>query len=543
MEHKIKQFRKTVFISFILFVQVVLIYAYYTQQDFINNFKSDYLSQVYFPAYRYELEKNPYLKNPGSINQSLAAGPNIKAIPVLLYHGIVEREDGSNILVDDFRNQMFALKNAGYQTVTLNDFYQFAQGKKELPDKSFLLTFDDGRKDSYYPADPILSALDYNAVMFVITRYINAKNENFYLHKAELQKMLDSKHWELEAHTKEGHDMVTISADDQKGHYYTNKLWNNDSGLESDRAYDDRVFNDIVEARNDLENNFGIKPLAFAFPFGDFGLSSVNYPQSKDKILDITHYTYPISFYQITLGNGYLYNYFGENDYLFKRINVDPEWSANDLMAILKAGQPKELPFEDDFTNYKGWFASSGSYEMHDNSLLLRPSLDSTSANLFLDGSKLWKNYTFHTVVDWNKGSKLSLFSHYKDISNYLSCEISDQYVQLISEFGGNNQLLSEIQIDPNFPKINLPVDMKVEGDKVECTVNNATVTFTGVSNEQGYGGVGMRISDNQMGNGELVVKKITVADTIDNLIKKTVDSQELLNPLGLPDIFPYNKQ
>ena len=66
------------------------------------------------------------------------------------------------------------------------------KGEKNLPEKSFLLTFDDGRKDSYYPVDPILKALDYRAIMFVISgRSLGDEKEvsPFYLSSSELKRM------------------------------------------------------------------------------------------------------------------------------------------------------------------------------------------------------------------------------------------------------------------------------------------------------------------------------------------------------------------
>lgn len=542
MERKIKFVRKTFIVSMILLMQAVLIYAYYTQENFLANFKWDYIKQVYLPAYQYEWNNSQLFHGTEGISQSQAAGPNEKAIPVLLYHGIVEREDTSNISVDTFRDQMMALKKAGYSTVTMQDFWDFVQGNKELPDKSFLLTFDDGRKDSYYPVDPILKALDYNAVMFVITRYINAENDHFYLSRQELQNMLDSKRWELEAHTKEGHDMITIDSNDQKGHYYSNKIWNAESGLESDRDYGARVFNDLTGAKNDLENEFGIKVLSFAFPFGDYGQSTLNYPESKEKILDITHYAYPITFYQVTIGNSYMFNYAGSDESSYKRINVQPEWSGNDLLAFLKAGQSKELPIEDNFTNQIGWFGSSARNEITNEGLRLRPPVDSTSGTMFLEGSKAWRDYTYTSYINWIKGNRLSLLAHYRDNTNYLSCEISDQYIQLVSEIGGENKLLGEIQIPLNLDKRYLKVTLRVDGDKLACSLNDSyTAEFTGISNEQSFGGVGVRISDNQLGNGEINLQKVTVTNNgEDNPDQKAV-KKNINNQVGSRNNLFYN--
>jgi len=63
------------------------------------------------------------------------------AIPVLLYHGIIDSNDTSEGITKElFIDHMYALKSQGWSTVTLEDFYMFIRGEKTLPYKSFLLT-------------------------------------------------------------------------------------------------------------------------------------------------------------------------------------------------------------------------------------------------------------------------------------------------------------------------------------------------------------------------------------------------------------------
>ena len=52
---------------------------------------------------------------------------NTTSVPVLLYHGVNDNWDDANILLNDFRNQMFALKKDGWQTVSIENFYAFMQ--------------------------------------------------------------------------------------------------------------------------------------------------------------------------------------------------------------------------------------------------------------------------------------------------------------------------------------------------------------------------------------------------------------------------------
>src|SRR3989344_2575986 len=48
-----------------------------------------------------------------------AAKDRAKSIPVLVYHGVLDDPDGVNILLKDFKAQLFALKKSGWQTITL----------------------------------------------------------------------------------------------------------------------------------------------------------------------------------------------------------------------------------------------------------------------------------------------------------------------------------------------------------------------------------------------------------------------------------------
>src|ERR1700722_8899402 len=148
---------------------------------------------------------------------------NVQSVPVLLYHGIVNQPDGTNIELSDFVNQMVTLKKAGWQTITYDDFAAFMKGEKTLPAKSFLLTFDDGEKDSYYPVDPLLKALKYNAVIFVITHdSLNNNSSNVYLTENELKEMINSGRWEVEANTQNGSGYIPIDANGDEGYFFSN---------------------------------------------------------------------------------------------------------------------------------------------------------------------------------------------------------------------------------------------------------------------------------------------------------------------------------
>lgn len=91
-------------------------------------------------------------------------------IPILTYHGLAREKgigDGRYTLTDKtFEAQMSYLVKNHFKTVSLKDFSGWLTGEN-LPGKSVVLTFDDGRKSDCTIALPILTQLGLQAAFFV----------------------------------------------------------------------------------------------------------------------------------------------------------------------------------------------------------------------------------------------------------------------------------------------------------------------------------------------------------------------------------------
>jgi peptidoglycan/xylan/chitin deacetylase (PgdA/CDA1 family) len=101
-------------------------------------------------------------------------------IPILAYHGFVPAEfkiDGEfkdNIWIDDidgFEEQMKYLSDQGWSTLSLDEFYLWYNGDLEVPEKSCVITFDDGYYETYYTVLPILEKYGFSATCFTIGAY------------------------------------------------------------------------------------------------------------------------------------------------------------------------------------------------------------------------------------------------------------------------------------------------------------------------------------------------------------------------------------
>lgn len=122
-----------------------------------------------------------------------------EGIPVLMYHSIDnEIFNPMKVSKEKFEEQMKFLKDNGYTTLTLDELYGYFINRKNIPQKSLVLTFDDGYRDNYTNAYPILKKYGLKATIFVITGMVDKGNA--YVTSGEMKEMAQNG-IEIEGHT------------------------------------------------------------------------------------------------------------------------------------------------------------------------------------------------------------------------------------------------------------------------------------------------------------------------------------------------------
>lgn len=91
-----------------------------------------------------------------------------RTVPVLMYHHVSPSNDMITTTPEHFDSQMAWLARAGYTTLDAAGFAGFLRGHT-VPERSVLLTFDDGYLDNWVYAHPVLQKYGLHAVLFVIT--------------------------------------------------------------------------------------------------------------------------------------------------------------------------------------------------------------------------------------------------------------------------------------------------------------------------------------------------------------------------------------
>lgn len=455
-------------------------------------------------------------------------------IPVITYHRLVDRPDGVNVTVAAFKEQMEALKEDGWQTITLDDFATFMKGDRSLSAKSILITFDDGAKQSFYPADPVLQVLGFNAVNYIVVEASRLPESTYYLSEAEIKRMLESGRWEIGSHSFDGHRPYAVDAAGDLGNFFADRIWRAEEGrLESDAEFAARVRDDFEKSRSALEEAYGVPVDTFAFPFGETGLYLAgNFPGGSRIADQEAARVYSYAWLQES-ANDYSYNYPDPESFLVRRIKALPEWSGEDIVAALSAGLGKSLPYSDDLSADRGWKRTWGDVAVENDALTLRASEESAGASAFLDGTRHWNDYQYEASINLERGYAI-LMADVVDASTYRTCSFTDGSVRLQDVRGSTRSLLGERDL-PDLSFGDLRLGMRSEGNTVSCIWNGRTVlTASGLSERKG--GIGVQTWDERTGAAALSVQDLSVSAASQvkrpPVLPTSVAAEELQDPL-----------
>lgn len=126
-------------------------------------------------------------------------------VPILLYHYVEYVKDKGDtirqsldIVPRTFEEQVQTLQNAGYTFMTASELADVLDGKRLLPVKPILLTFDDGHWDLDTDVLPILEKYHVKATAYIISGFIGGAD---FMTKDQLEDVIKSGLVEIGAHT------------------------------------------------------------------------------------------------------------------------------------------------------------------------------------------------------------------------------------------------------------------------------------------------------------------------------------------------------
>lgn len=205
-------------------------------------------------------------------------------LPILMYHSILKdpaRAGKYVVSPDVFRADLTYLKEQGYESVTVADLISYTQGGK-LPKKPVLITLDDGYYNNLTYVLPILEELDMKAVISVVGVFTEAfsrvrdPNPNYaHLSWADINEITESGHVEIQNHSYNMHRQdVRCGSSRLSG--------------ESVAAYKEAFCSDTLKLQTLLEENCGITPLAYTYPYGLIGEGAEGYLKDMGFLCSFT---------------------------------------------------------------------------------------------------------------------------------------------------------------------------------------------------------------------------------------------------------------
>jgi peptidoglycan/xylan/chitin deacetylase (PgdA/CDA1 family) len=98
----------------------------------------------------------------------------MKNLLILAYHRVFPDPRGAlAVTPENFELQLRSFLKKGYHALPLKDvFFNYLKDGKPIPKKTLVITFDDGYKDNYTYAMPILKKLNVPATVFLAADYI-----------------------------------------------------------------------------------------------------------------------------------------------------------------------------------------------------------------------------------------------------------------------------------------------------------------------------------------------------------------------------------
>ncbi|MFH0753579.1 MAG: polysaccharide deacetylase family protein [Candidatus Omnitrophota bacterium] len=163
-------------------------------------------------------------------------------VPVITYHSVSpsSREPLNNVRQEQFEKQMAYISRQGYKVIGLGEFVANLKSGNILDHKSVVITFDDGYKDNFTTAFPVLKKYGFPATIFVEVGHIGHDNRFTWDDAREMsQGGID-----IESHLMTGAYLPDLS-------------------------YEDRVFQ-LTESKRLLEKNLNRTVRFLAYPIGGF---------------------------------------------------------------------------------------------------------------------------------------------------------------------------------------------------------------------------------------------------------------------------------
>ena len=233
---------------------------------------------------------------------------------ILAYHSIRDDRGYSiDVTIKQFEKQMDYLYRKGFQVTSLKKLAEVLQlHNRKLTPKLVAITFDDGHRDNYHNAYPILKKYGFCATIFLATEYIGTTQWVKYVSpKARewyAQKPID---YENTANWKQYEflSLTEIREMAKSGIIYFGSHTQTHPFLT--QIPDKNIQQEIIQSKNELERILGTSVDSFCYPYGNFNEKVKEHVKKSGYLCAC-----------VTQLNSFPHNYLNKDLFTLKRIGV-----------------------------------------------------------------------------------------------------------------------------------------------------------------------------------------------------------------------------
>lgn len=222
-------------------------------------------------------------------------------LTILCYHEISERSEALDavytVTPTQLERHLDWLKTNGYHFVSINDVLADRAGRKPLPEKAILLTFDDGYQSVFTHVFPLLKALKAPAVVAIVGSWLEENGSvNFdgreiprkdLMTWSEIREMQNSGLVEVASHSYALHRGMLGNPQGNKEPAATTRLYDSETQqYETEANYQSRILNDLKHNSRLLKQKLGSAPRIMVWPYGSH--SKITRAMAKKANMPIT---------------------------------------------------------------------------------------------------------------------------------------------------------------------------------------------------------------------------------------------------------------
>ena len=199
-------------------------------------------------------------------------------VSILCYHEVDRENDNYAVKLSQFRSHIDYLRENGYRFINLDEYIAYTKGELTLPEKTVMITFDDGYRSFYTKIYPILKEYQIPALYAIVTSWTDGEGKPTDVRALaswdELREMEGSGLVTVASHSHAMHKQQAIDPQGDRNGIAGSHLYFS-GRYETDAEYQERLYDDMAETQRIFEEKLGHPSRALVWPYGIYSAVSV----------------------------------------------------------------------------------------------------------------------------------------------------------------------------------------------------------------------------------------------------------------------------